>query len=359
MKKNFLAMLVALSLVFGLAVPVMGQTGNVGGGSTVDSPVLEVDVPTNLAFAFNPLAETQVTESNFRITNGTEDAQVLVAFYLELELANGVKLATPGELIENDDNFKLTATAKELAFGIIAASAGTPGGVEDDEVAYDNENADSIVWFEEEVATSGDVEGIFLEFGFVLEAATAGDVDTWFSFYGELNAYAPWTDDDVKVSGVYLVTALSTKTEVDTVDDTLGLVEGDNLPKKPGDVDDPGDDVEKCPDCDKPEDECECEIPGVTINSGAAGTNSPFAIPSDTPIGVGNDDVIFTITLNTTLTGNISAMTFPNTTLTAGTHYTYDTATKVVSFKWVPTTEGQLQVTIGTTNFRVVLEPPQ
>jgi hypothetical protein len=327
MKKNFLALVLAITLVLGLAVPAMAQSGNIGGTGGVDSPTLSVIVPMNLNFALDPLAAnedgTQVTQNNFLFINNTDDAKVLVALYLELILEDGIDLVDVGTL---SDNFNIDAEDKELAFGIIAVEAATLGEVSGATVVTEADYGVVIEWFEEVTAASpGDLEGLFAEIGFVMDAKD-GDKENYavFSFHGVLNAYAGWAVNDVKVTGVYLLRALSTQTVVTIESGTMNMFDG-TLPPRPegGDGNNGGNGGGFTPP----------QTDG-TILPGAAGVNDNFTAPSLTPAAGG---VFYTLLLEG-MDGGTAPLNFVrfNGVDRAAADWEYDSATGVFTAKWLP-----------------------
>jgi hypothetical protein len=227
MRKKMVSFLLAVVLVMAFALPAMAADAEpIEGDSTVSLPTLNVAVPTSLNFALQPLAGAsvttgQITTQDFTLTNTTTDVAVLAAFYLDLQLAGGAVLDTASSLTTGGANVALTATAKKLALGIIASktTAGT----------YDKTEAGTINYF------TGAVGSEAVSVGFKLDEDGGSAAETKFAFYGVLNAYAPWAASDVKVSGVYLLKALSTQTPVTIVTDTVGLIDANAtpLPAKP------------------------------------------------------------------------------------------------------------------------------
>ena len=228
--KKILSIALVIVLTLSLTIPAIAtqDKGKLTGDTTVATLVLQVTVPTNLPLALDPLAfnedDTQVVQTPFKLANNTPEADVLAAFYLDLELEDGVALVAQDAL---EDRFKLDSDEKNIYLGVIAAA-----DIEDGEVDF----KDGVI-----VPFVEDTE-IDISFGFILDAQVpavgptpAVPGEDAFAFYGEMEAYADWKAADVTVTGVYLLKAISTQTNVETVDGTIGLVDvAENaLPSKP------------------------------------------------------------------------------------------------------------------------------
>jgi hypothetical protein len=216
--KRFLAFLLTVCLVMSLTTVVFAnETGIIEGDVDVESYVFTVDVPMDLDFIFDPAqvsrGPSQISNVDFDFTNTSEFA-TLIAFYLDIEVADGVALKADSAM---DDFALFSASDKELSFGIIAAKEYDDG---EDEFVYDENNADSIV--EVDILSSGDG---YLEFGLVMagtHVSIAGVVDkdganeanmvASFQFFSRMNAYALWKADDISVSGLYLLAAVNPAT---------------------------------------------------------------------------------------------------------------------------------------------------
>jgi hypothetical protein len=224
-KSKILSLALAVALVFALSVPAFAlDGGTIGGDATVNIPTLNVTVPTSLDFALSPIVASpvgtgQVVAGNYVIKNSTADVAVLAAFYLDLDLDSSVTLAANATAVT--DNYLLAATGKTIAFGIIPALT----------VASDAITTYALPATVEYFDTTNKTASV----GFKLDAAGGTAPVSGFSFYAAANAYADWNADDIAVSGVYLLKALSTSTTVTEVVNTLKLINKTEspLPAKP------------------------------------------------------------------------------------------------------------------------------
>jgi len=228
--KKLVAIFVVIVLALSLAAPALASnTGEIIGDTTVENVVLEITVPTNLPLALDPLATkgtTQVVQTPINLINRTEEAKVLTAFYLDAELADGVTFVAAATL--DATRFNIDKDAKNIHLGVMAAKAISSAGVPD--------FTDGVT-----VPFAGTTD-ISVQYGFIIDAQTPEVTGTnpepavpgrdAFTFFGLMEAYADWQADDVTVTGVYLLRAISTQTVVTTVDDTVGLVTA-GLPARP------------------------------------------------------------------------------------------------------------------------------
>jgi hypothetical protein len=227
MKKRIFAMLLTVSMIMSMASSAFAvEIGDTEGAGTLENVTLTVTVPTSLDFALDPAQTTagpsQISNTDFSFSN-TSDFATLVAFYLDVELADDVTMMADSAMT---DYAAFSASDKELSFGAIAAKT-DDGAASNRAVVYDNANTASIV----EAASDN------LEFGMVLAGtkvsltgvagANTADLHASFQFYSKMNAYADWQDDDVKLSGVYMLAAVNPATlkiSGTTVTATTGLV---------------------------------------------------------------------------------------------------------------------------------------
>jgi len=241
MKKRITALFLALCLITVMSTSAFArEAGYIDGDSSVQSYIITVVVPTNIDFALDPsqvtFGDSQIAAVDIEFENESEFA-TLIAIYLDVVAGDDVTIVESNDI--EDTYHELTATDKELSFGILAAAEYDDG---EDEWVYDTENDKSII-----EADDGE-----LDFGFVVAGkkvtsdgtlAPDGDNDddlsAAFQFYSIMNAYADWKDGDVSVSGVYLLAAVNSKSlsegSVVFVEDTTNLIDLDetDLPAKP------------------------------------------------------------------------------------------------------------------------------
>jgi len=202
------------------------EVGDLVGEGTVEDYVFTITVPTNLDFALDPAQESlgpsQISNVDFSFES-TSNFATLIAFYLKVVTADGVTLLDDSEM----DGYALfSASEKELSFGAIVAK--TDDGTD---IVYDEDNDDSII-------AAAKTDGKF-EFGIVLagkgveldgtideDLLNTADMNASFQFYSRMNAYADWQDDDVSLSGVYMLAAVNPATlKLGVIEaDTTGLV---------------------------------------------------------------------------------------------------------------------------------------
>ena len=204
---------IALMAVFVLSFAVPALAVDLVIDTEVEDIALTVTVPVSLTIGLNPLAQgtgatpPQVVQTPINIVNTSTDVSAFVGFYLDLEIADDVDY---DEISNISGNFAITASSKKIGLGIIAAKSLGP-------VVFDDGNPDSIVEFDD--------TDLDLAFGFTLDQATGSAPATAFAFYGVMNAYAEWEEDDIIVTGVYVLKALSTQTTgLTEVTDTIGLL---------------------------------------------------------------------------------------------------------------------------------------
>ena len=235
MKKKFIASLLVVCLLLSLSGPAFAITLNeIEGNSTMQDAVITVTVPTNLDFALDPaqttLGPSQISNVSYSFEN-TAAFATLVAFYLDVNIAEDADgpVATLKPDDEMTDYAKMTATAKELSFGAIAAK--TDDGTTVTYASATNASATTAV-------VAAEADG--LEFGLMLAGTqvaldgTTGtntaNLNASFQFFSRMNAFADWQPGDVSVSGVYMLAAVPPATlTIDPGDmivaDTTGLVD--------------------------------------------------------------------------------------------------------------------------------------
>lgn len=305
-KRKFIAILLTAAMALALAVPALAIVGGaIEGEGDVQLPVLNVVVPTSLDFALDPLkidanSPSQILSGNYSLINNTEGAAVLAAFYLDAELASGVKLGA--DLANGGANYELDATDKEIELGIIAAKTiATP-------TVY--AASSTVVTFEK---VGSDISS---EIGFKLGKKDDSTDETAFSLYGVLNAYADWKKGDVNVEGIYVLRALSSLTTIDTVADTLGMVDTakTTLPTKP-DADD-------------------LETPGgVPTVAGFFGTSKGADEHTSAKMNISVGGTATTMDVKFFADGKTVSVKNAAGTVTyqSGTDYTYDSATNTLT----------------------------
>lgn len=234
-----LSALIATSLATPVTAAETAKTGNVTGETSVENVVLNVEIPTVLKMALDPIvtygtsnsalgvSSSQFVTKAFDIVNNTKGADVLAAYYLGISLPNGATLLGMSDVTASNKHLELGASSKVISVGVIASKAAVLGA---SKTEFDDSKKDSIREFN---PTTKD-----LNFGLKVPALGAsGTPKASFSFYGAMNAYADWQDDDVIIDGVYVLQPLSSKTTVTTETNATALLGASSpLPAKPTNV---------------------------------------------------------------------------------------------------------------------------
>jgi hypothetical protein len=219
--KALMALVLFLALAMGKADAVpASQTGQLTGENDVTEMVINVIVPANLNFSFDPLelnAEggSQVLPHNFFFINKT-GAPVNVSLNLNAVLSDGTELVGDPAALAKDD---ASVTDKRLFFAMLGADTLTAGDLSFSNTAQ--HNADGVYDPLEDTLVPFDPVSKKAGISFALAAASEsfpdGGYDTLaagdkgvgaFQFYAEVNTYAPWAKGDVSVTGYYSLTPL-------------------------------------------------------------------------------------------------------------------------------------------------------
>lgn len=236
MKRKSYSAALAFVLVLVMAIPGMVPSMAASGGQTlqeltgaggVDFPVLNVTVPLNLAFALDPWefsnGTSQITDNEFLIINKSL-VDVMVAYYMDLEVAAGVTVVTGGQFSTSGIN--AFSTEKYIDFRVLGVDAlnGTPPAIEFTTfgaLATPSFITTSATNFRDFDGTTG------ASIGFILGAASPAAVDvitltttasalkpdfpgmTAFKFYADMTALGNWQPNDLAISGVLWLTGVN------------------------------------------------------------------------------------------------------------------------------------------------------
>lgn len=202
--------------------------GQLGGDGTVNKVTYKVTVPSNIDFAIDPFeteetpaATGQLSGTSYVFINKTE-APIKLTLDFTADLTGGDDdaelVADPSTLSPDDD----TVTDKKLYMAVIGAKtiSDNTGAT----VAFDTDltQAKTVVPFD---AATGKAE-----MDFALKASpdgtaavTGDDGVAAFTYYGVLNSYAAWKDNDVVVTADYDFKALRPATYTTAADAAVGV----------------------------------------------------------------------------------------------------------------------------------------
>lgn len=180
-------------------------SGSFEGENEFDEVIFQVEVPTDIGFALNPFQIDpsnvdfinelgQVSSANHTVENSTPEVAIHVA--LNMTLDTSVTLVNSKTAVKPND---FTATDKKMYFTVISAdSTSTVGTYE-----YDRAKTTTEVPFSVSDKKAS-ISFVLAKFNTALAKANVAS----FAFAGDLNTYAAWAANDVKVSGTYKITAL-------------------------------------------------------------------------------------------------------------------------------------------------------
>ncbi|MCL2035489.1 MAG: hypothetical protein FWG94_12300 [Oscillospiraceae bacterium] len=338
------------------AAATTGNTGTIEGDSTVDSPTLNMVLPTSLNFELNPLElgsgnapGNQIKTTSYVIANKTL-APVLVSFDIKATGKSDVTfLSSPSTLKQSDT----TARDKHIFFGALGAkdvtsspnfdgSAASPG------FTYATEDpapmaADVFVPFAPDENDDKVAEGsITFALGAATESAFAADDKgvAAFQFYAQLNTYAEWAASDVTVVGAWSLTALRTSDygSIVTAEHGLNQLKGEAVEPEP--------EPEPEPDPD-PENEVKFAT-GVTSASieYTRGAKLNTVVSPDFHYRVFIEDKPAGVT-------SVTVNAASSTVYTAGTDYSYDSATGVLTMHRVGNSNATIAIVAGGTTYNL------
>ena len=206
-----------------------GVGGTIVGGSTVVNSYLNVILPLSLDFGIDPLGigdvieDGQITSMNYHVANKS-NAPVKVTFTITAEGRSDVELVSSAAELNNDVAHSGTKHAFFAAVGASALTASPTdivptfsgvGSTRNGEWIYDTSVVGTTIPFP--ASASGSDQGV--EMSFVLAPATGNPLNSLaannkglsaFSFYGQVDTYAKWIDNDLTVVGVYQLQGLKT-----------------------------------------------------------------------------------------------------------------------------------------------------
>lgn len=262
--KNVTAFILTLVLLASCPIAVYAGTassGTISGDSTVDNVVLNVLLPTSLDFALDPLGldtagDNQIATQDFFFVNQSF-APVKVAVKISAETSGGAVIVATTAGLKKDDT---GTTTKQLYFGMLgaksvtgtaitaAALTATDDAITSSSIAYSDTQAE----YTTVAATAntlvaltpnsnGSTGAAVISFALdkaVESTTTPGDITALadddagvaaFQFYSELNTYADWKDNDIKVSGSYTLTPLraATYSGYDKISGSLNQLEAE------------------------------------------------------------------------------------------------------------------------------------
>jgi hypothetical protein len=184
------------------------SSDTIPGESTVQPIVYAVDAPTSLDFAIDPFGlgtviadDSQITGDSYEFSNASV-FPVKLEIDFETELAENVTIVSDPDTLAPDDN---TVDDKDIYFAALGAKTITVAG-----------NAITATVFDPTVQTGElapfDTSGN----GAIAFALKEGDGTVFadnkstaaFTFYGVLNSYADWADNDLTISAEYAFSPL-------------------------------------------------------------------------------------------------------------------------------------------------------
>lgn len=250
-RKSYVAAL-AFMLVLAMAVPSMATNHSgwfeIGGVAGVDAPILNVVVPTDLAFALdpfetNPDGASQITPDYFGLINKTPQP-VGIAFFLTPTPTNSAVLLTNDTAATSLAALAWGAPQKYIHLGLVSAATlsaiggitpGSLGLAENTEFEFATAGAlrgghNSLVTFD---GTTPASIGFHLQGASDPATVTAGSVAA-FQLYAQMNAFADWEPGDIEISGVFYMSALPTTfaAEMDMYANTHRMLENAELPER-------------------------------------------------------------------------------------------------------------------------------
>ena len=331
-----------------------GSTGTIEGDSTVDSPTLNMVLPMNLNFELNPLElgsgnvpGNQIKTTSYIIANKTL-APVLASFEIKATGKSDVTfLNSPGTLKQSDTSVR----DKHIFFGALGAKDVTSAPNFDGSTAspgftYATEDpaptaADVFVPFVPDEDDDKLADGtITFALGAATENAFADNNKgvAAFQFYAQLNTYAEWAESDVTVVGAWTLTALRTSDygNIVTADHGLNQLKGEAVEPEPEPEPDPEPD---------PENEVKFAT-GVTTASieYTRGAKLNTVVAPDFHYRVFIEDKPASIT-------SVTVNAASSTVYTAGTDYSYDAGTGVLTIRRVGNSNASIAIVAGATTY--------
>lgn len=315
--------------------------GVIDGESTVKNAIINVVLPLDIDFAINPLqigdvtTGSQVTTVDYRIVNKS-NAPVLVNFDLEATLGTGVNFVDNKSSLTPD---LLVGATKDAYFAVLGASA--VAVAENDGLTFADPSGGATFSYDPTLAGTlvpFDATDAEANLKILLGAATGEPVDTLatanagvssFQFYAELNTYAGWVANDIKIEGSYNLQGIKASDYTAPSADTEGKIyAGLNIMKSTSADPDPENDVKFAV--------------GTTTGSlsiARSGFTSYKVFIADKPASI------------TSVTNTATSYT-----LEASTHYAYDSATGVLTMKILPSSAtAGFAIVAGSTTYTLTV----
>ncbi len=208
------------------------SSGTIGGDGEVQEVIIRVTVPTDLDFAIDPfetgntIGGGQITGESYKFVNKTADAPIKVGLSFQPDLSgedvatatDAVLVEDPSELSPDDE----TVTDKKLYLAVLGASTFEVATAST--TTFDAETDGTLVPFVASGTSAFGAEVAFaLEAGDGTNPADGNGGVAAFTFYGVLNSYADWQDNDVVINCEYLLSPLRPKTYETTAASTVGV----------------------------------------------------------------------------------------------------------------------------------------
>ena len=269
-QKNSKVVAFVMALLLLTSFPVFAETassGDIVGDSDVADLVLNVVVPTTINFALDPLGlattgDNQISNQSYFFLNQTFAPVKVSLDITAVTSGDAVLVSSPGGLSKDDTS----VTDKKLFFGALGATSMTGaalsiyaldpdttyvelfGSTTGPAADYTDVTSDAATLVKFTPNSNGSTGSAVIAFALAkaVESTTTPDaIDSLaaddkgvaaFQFYAELNTYASWQANDLKVTGTYTLTPLRGATYTDYVANDVisgGLNQLDTTPPAP------------------------------------------------------------------------------------------------------------------------------
>jgi hypothetical protein len=189
------------------------------GTSTTQDAVIKISVPQNINLLLDPYElitedaeETQIVGGIHQFINSS-NIPVQFSLTFQTELADGVEIVTDESSF---DNYDINDKDKKFYLSLLGATSYASSDFVFDKTATES----TFVPFDNDGKASVD---FILEKGDGTTLSTDSKSFAAFKYYGLLNTYASWADNDIKINATYKLTAHKTTAYADMKPDTIGL----------------------------------------------------------------------------------------------------------------------------------------